>query len=88
MGGDIKEDTLFIKDIKSALYIIVITFIGTFNYIYKEYGRIIIENYIFVISLKDIEKVLALKKVYIEVDLRKRFPLEIPNNFIYLFIKD
>ena len=66
----------------------VIIFIGTFNYIRKEYSRVIVEDYIFVISLKDIEKVLAPKKIYIEIDFRKRLPLEIFNNFIYLFIKN
>ena len=68
MGGKGKENTPFIKDIKFILYVIVITFIGIFNCIYKEYGRIIVENYIFVINLKDIEKVLAPKKIYIKID--------------------
>ena len=73
---------------KFALYVIVITFIKTFNYIRKEYGRTIIENYIFVINLKNIKKALAPKKIYIEIDLRKQFPPKIPDNLIHLFIKN
>ena len=88
IGREEKEDTPFIKDVKLALYVIIIIFIGIFNRIRKEYSRIIIKDYIFVISLKNIEKALAPKKIYIEINFRKRLPLKIPDNFIYLFIKD
>ena len=68
MGGKGKENTPFIKDIKFILYVIIITFIRTFNRICKKYDRIIIEDYIFIINLKNIKKALTPKKIYIETN--------------------
>ena len=63
-------------------------FIGTFYCMRKEYDRVIVKDYIFIISLKDIKKALIPKKIYTEANFRKRLLLEILNSFIYLFIKD
>ena len=74
IGGEQAPDTQLIKDIKSAIHVMVTTFVGHVRRLRKKFGGRAAEEAIFAVSLSDVEKALKPKKIYTEEQLREKIP--------------